>query len=217
MSAYEVLKSHGLPMGLLPKGVKDFQVDGDGRFEVRLDAACTAKFESQSEVRFNSTVSGTLSYGQIAALSGVAAQELFLWFPVLGIRVDIPSSGLIYFDVGVIYKRFSLSLFETPLDCIPLSSSSSSEAQARLPSKVYLVFIRTRRKKKNEIELIGLFDRSDLVMILVDLDCRIDRECCVTSSIKRILKGRFCESKKNRIIPRFREVLWLSLGSAKLL
>ncbi|XP_008787737.1 uncharacterized protein LOC103705697 [Phoenix dactylifera] len=133
MSAYEVLKSHGLPMGLLPKGVRDFQVDGDGRFEVRLDAACTAKFESQSEVRFNSTVAGTLSYGQIAALSGVAAQELFLWFPVRGIRVDIPSSGLIYFDVGVIYKRFSLSLFETPLDCIPFSSSSSSEA--RLPSK----------------------------------------------------------------------------------
>ncbi|KAG1363401.1 hypothetical protein COCNU_11G002280 [Cocos nucifera] len=143
MSAYDVLKSHGLPMGLLPKGIKEFQVDEEGRFEVRLEAACTAKFESQSEVRFNSTVSGTLSYGQIAPLSGVAAQELFLWFPVRGIRVDIPSSGLIYFDVGVIYKRFSLSLFETPPDCSPLSSSFSEALGegsriARLVSKSQL-------------------------------------------------------------------------------
>ncbi|XP_010927630.3 uncharacterized protein At5g01610 [Elaeis guineensis] len=130
MSAYDVLKSHGLPIGLLPKGIKNFQVDEEGRFEVRLEAACTAKFESQSEVRFNSTVAGTLSYGQIAPLSGVAAQELFLWFPVRGIRVDIPSSGLIYFDVGVIYKRFSLSLFETPPDCIPLSTASFAEPLA---------------------------------------------------------------------------------------
>ncbi|XP_008800965.1 uncharacterized protein LOC103715193 [Phoenix dactylifera] len=152
MSAYEVLKSHGLPMGLLPKGIQDFRVDGEGRFEVRLEAACTARFESQSEVRFNSTVSGTLSYGQIAPLSGVAAQELFLWFPVRGIRVDIPSSGLIYFDVGVIYKRFSLSLFETPPDCIPLSSFSEALGEgsriARLVSKSQLGELRYNLDQK---------------------------------------------------------------------
>ncbi len=50
-------------------------------------------------------------------MSGISAQELFLWFPEKGVRVDVPSSGLIYFDVGVVYKQFSLSLFETPPDC----------------------------------------------------------------------------------------------------
>ncbi|CAH2046434.1 unnamed protein product [Thlaspi arvense] len=34
------------------------------------------------------------------------------------IRVDMPSSGLIYFDVGVVRKQYSLSLFETPRDCV---------------------------------------------------------------------------------------------------
>ncbi|KAG9447434.1 hypothetical protein H6P81_013562 [Aristolochia fimbriata] len=102
-------------MGLLPKGVKDFVVDEKGHFEVYLDHSCTAKFEN--EVHYERNVSGVLSYGQIGALSGISAQELFLWFPVKGIRVDIPSSGIIYFDVGVIYKQFSLSLFETPPDC----------------------------------------------------------------------------------------------------
>ncbi|KAL3725040.1 hypothetical protein ACJRO7_030107 [Eucalyptus globulus] len=114
-SIYQVLKSHGLPMGLLPKGVTSFRIDPDGQFEVYLDRACNAKFES--ELHYDRNVSGTLSYGQIGALSGISAQELFLWFPVKGIRVDIPSSGLIYFDVGVVSKQFSLSLFETPPDC----------------------------------------------------------------------------------------------------
>lgn len=114
-SFYDVLRSHGLPMGLLPKGVTEFSIDENGRFEAHLERPCTAKFEN--EVHYDRNVSGMLSYGQMGALSGISAQELFLWFPVKGIRVDIPSSGLIYFDVGVIYKQFSLSLFEIPPDC----------------------------------------------------------------------------------------------------
>ncbi|KAG6785316.1 hypothetical protein POTOM_011046 [Populus tomentosa] len=115
-SIYDVLKAHGLPIGLLPKGVKEFKIDETGRFEVHLDQACNAKFES--ELHYDMNVTGSLSYGQIGALSGISSQELFLWFPVKGIRVDVPSSGLIYFDVGVVFKQFSLSLFEMPRDCV---------------------------------------------------------------------------------------------------
>lgn len=121
-SIYEILKEHGLPMGLLPKGIDEFSVDETGRFQVFLDQACNAKFES--ELHYDRNVSGTLSYGQIGSLSGISAQELFLWFPVKGIRVDIPSSGLIYFDVGVVHKQFSLSLFETPRDCMAVRSDN---------------------------------------------------------------------------------------------
>ncbi|KAM1137381.1 uncharacterized protein LOC126624821 [Malus sylvestris] len=118
-SMYDVLCAHGLPMGLLPKGVVDFEIDDAGRFTVHLDQACNAKFES--ELHYDRNVSGTLSFGQIRSLSGISAQELFLWFPVKGIRVDVPSSGIIYFDVGVVYKQFSLSLFETPPECTAAS------------------------------------------------------------------------------------------------
>ncbi|CAN6830137.1 unnamed protein product [Brassica oleracea var. botrytis] len=41
------------------------------------------------------------------------ASDLFLWFPVKGISVDIPCSGDIYFDVRVVHKRYFMSLFET--------------------------------------------------------------------------------------------------------
>ncbi|XP_042457722.1 uncharacterized protein LOC122046434 [Zingiber officinale] len=123
-SAYEVLRSHGLPIGLLPKGVRDFAVDDDGRFEAQLEAPCVAKFES--EMRYNASVAGTISSGQIAGLSGVAAQDLFLWFPVRAIRLDNQTSGIIHFDVGVVDKRFPLSLFESPPDCSPDSSQIQS-------------------------------------------------------------------------------------------
>ncbi|KAG6387699.1 hypothetical protein SASPL_152891 [Salvia splendens] len=118
-SIYEVLKLHGLPMGLLPKGINNFSLDDAGKFEVHLDRACNAKFEN--ELHYDMNISGTLQFGQIDQLSGISAQDLFLWFPVIEIRVDIPSSGLIYFDVGVVSKQFSLSSFETPRDCLAVS------------------------------------------------------------------------------------------------
>ncbi|KAL8456493.1 hypothetical protein ACS0TY_034633 [Phlomoides rotata] len=46
-SIYEVLKTHGLSMGLLPKGVSNFSLDDSGKFQVRLDRACNAKFENE--------------------------------------------------------------------------------------------------------------------------------------------------------------------------
>ncbi|KMZ58167.1 hypothetical protein ZOSMA_79G00080 [Zostera marina] len=114
-TVYDVLNENGLPMGLFPKGIERFGVDEEGNFHVFLEKVCTAKFEN--EVRYETNVTGTISYGQITSLKGISSQELFLWFPVKMIRVDIPNSGIIYFDVGVIYKQFSFSLFEIPPEC----------------------------------------------------------------------------------------------------
>ncbi|XP_071717394.1 uncharacterized protein [Rutidosis leptorrhynchoides] len=113
---YEILRSNGLPMGLLPKGVTNFTFNDSGRFEVHLDQACNSKFEN--EFHYDRNVSGTLTFGHINQVSGISAQDLFMWFTVKEIRVDIPSTGLIYFDVGVVHKQFSLSSFDTPRDCL---------------------------------------------------------------------------------------------------
>lgn len=116
-SIYEVLKQHGLPMGLLPKGVTNFTLEEtSGKFEVHLDRSCNSKFEN--ELHYDRNISGILRYGQIDGMTGISAQDLFLWFQVKEIRVDIPSSGLIYFDVGVVSKQLSLSSFETSRDCL---------------------------------------------------------------------------------------------------
>uniref|UniRef100_A0A7N0U241 DUF538 family protein n=1 Tax=Kalanchoe fedtschenkoi TaxID=63787 RepID=A0A7N0U241_KALFE len=117
-SFHSLLRSRGLPIGIVPRNITSFSLDDTtGRFEVYLDRSCSAKFEN--EVHYEINVTGTLTYGQVGDLSGMSAQELFLWFPVKGIRVDVPSSGLIYFDVGgVVSKQFSLSLFDAPPDCV---------------------------------------------------------------------------------------------------
>ncbi|TYH63452.1 hypothetical protein ES332_D07G193800v1 [Gossypium tomentosum] len=112
--------------GVASEGYIRFDIDDTGRFEVHLDQACNAKFESQ--LHFDTNVSGTLSYGQIGALSGISAQELFLWFPVKGIGVDVPSSGLIYFIVGVVVKQLPLSMFETPKDCMAVGDFESGDS-----------------------------------------------------------------------------------------
>ncbi|KAL1552877.1 hypothetical protein AAHA92_13623 [Salvia divinorum] len=145
-SIYEVLKLHGLPMGLLPKGIKNFSLDDAGKFEVHLDRACNAKFEN--ELHYDMNISGTLQFGQIDKLSGISAQDLFLWFPVIEIRVDIPSSGLIYFDVGVVSKQFSLSSFETPRDCLAVP-----EPDLQLGRQAVETFSKIRlRKHQNKLD-----------------------------------------------------------------
>ncbi|XP_057481462.1 uncharacterized protein LOC130768402 [Actinidia eriantha] len=124
-SIYDVLGSYGLPPGLLPKGITNFTIDpSTGRFESHLDSSCNAKFET--DFHYEATVAGTLAFGQIGDVSGVSAQDLFLWFPVKGVRVDVPSSGVVYFDVGDgVRKQFSFSSFETPQDCDAADASPS--------------------------------------------------------------------------------------------
>ncbi|KAE8675173.1 hypothetical protein F3Y22_tig00111693pilonHSYRG00148 [Hibiscus syriacus] len=125
-SIYDILKDHGLPMGLLPKGITRFDFDDTGRFEVHLDQACNAHFESV--LRYDMNVSGTLSCKKIEELSGISAKELFLWFQVKGIWVDVPSSGVIHFDVGLVYKQYPLSMFETPKDCMVVGDSEFADS-----------------------------------------------------------------------------------------
>lgn len=118
VSFYDILSSYGLPIGVFPKTISTFSVDPtSGHFRLRLPSPspCDTLFETR--LRYECDITGRISYGKIANLTGVSAQELFLWLPVKGIEVDIPSSGLIYFDVQVVSKQFSLSLFETPKDC----------------------------------------------------------------------------------------------------
>ncbi|KAI3806194.1 hypothetical protein L1987_22090 [Smallanthus sonchifolius] len=131
---YEILRSNGLPIGLLPKGVTNLIYDESGRFEVHLDQACNSKFEN--ELHYDVNVSGTLTYGKIDGVSGISAQDLFMWFSVKEIRVDVPSSGLIYFDVGVVHKQFSLSSFDTPRDCLATSVLDDNQLVVQTGHKI---------------------------------------------------------------------------------
>ncbi|KAF8409437.1 hypothetical protein HHK36_005513 [Tetracentron sinense] len=116
-SIHDLLREKGLPAGLLPKEVKSFTLEENGRLEVFLDRPCLTKFDNL--VYFESVVRANLSYGQLNGVVGLSQEELFLWLPVIDIIVDDPLSGLILFDIGVAHKQLSLSLFEDPPECKP--------------------------------------------------------------------------------------------------
>ncbi|KAG9454323.1 hypothetical protein H6P81_007227 [Aristolochia fimbriata] len=116
-SIHDVLRSRGLPPGILPKAVKSYTLGDNGLLEVFLEGPCLTKYDTRAY--FESVIRGNLSYGQLTDLVGLTQEELFLWLPVKDIIVDDPSSGLILFDIVVAHKQLSLSLFEDPPECGP--------------------------------------------------------------------------------------------------
>ncbi|XP_006360113.1 uncharacterized protein [Solanum tuberosum] len=117
MSIHDLLKSKGLPAGLLPKEVKSYNLSDSGLLEVFLDGPCLAKFDTMA--LYDSVFRANLTYGSLGGVEGFSQQELFVWLPVKGIVVDNPLSGLILFDIGLAHKQLSLSLFEDPPNCKP--------------------------------------------------------------------------------------------------
>ncbi|CAN1319133.1 hypothetical protein LINPERPRIM_LOCUS31107 [Linum perenne] len=82
---------------------------------VQLEGPCLAKFENR--VFFESHLRANLSFGGLVGMEGLTQEELFLWFPVKGIFVKDPNSGVILFDIGLAHKSLSVSLFEDPPSC----------------------------------------------------------------------------------------------------
>ncbi|KAL2247568.1 UNVERIFIED_CONTAM: hypothetical protein Sindi_2609100 [Sesamum indicum] len=114
-SIHGLLKSMGLPPGLLPKEVKSFNFSGSGLLQVFLYGPCLAKFDTMA--LYESELRANLTYGSLTGVQGLSQEELFLWLPVKDITVDDPGSGLIVIDIGVAQKQLSLSLFEDPPHC----------------------------------------------------------------------------------------------------
>ncbi|XP_022153865.1 uncharacterized protein LOC111021277 [Momordica charantia] len=114
-SVYEILPKYGLPRGLLPDSVTDYTLSSDGRFAVHLAKPCYVKFDYL--VYYDKTISGKLEYGSITDLDGIEVQKLFLWLNVKEIRVDLPPSDNIYFQVGFINKKLDIDQFMTVHSC----------------------------------------------------------------------------------------------------
>ncbi|MED6135928.1 hypothetical protein PIB30_051318 [Stylosanthes scabra] len=114
-SIHSLLRSKGLPAGLLPEEVKSYNFSENGRLEVYLDAPCLTKYENR--VYFEAVVTANLTYGSLIGVEGLQQEELFVWLPVKDIIVNDPSDGLILFDIGLAQKQLSRSLFDVPPRC----------------------------------------------------------------------------------------------------
>ncbi|XWS71043.1 hypothetical protein CRYUN_Cryun03dG0103000 [Craigia yunnanensis] len=114
-TVWDVLPKYGLPSGLLPSTVTDYSIQNDGRFIVVLKSPCYVQFEYL--VYYEKTITGKLGYGSITDLKGIQVQRFFLWLDVDEIKVDLPPSGSIYFQVGFINKKLDVDQFKTIHSC----------------------------------------------------------------------------------------------------
>ncbi|MBA0583579.1 hypothetical protein Gorai_014430 [Gossypium raimondii] len=130
-SVWDILPKFGLPSGLLPSTVTDYVLHDDGRFIVMLDSPCYIQFEYL--VYYEKTITGKLGYGSITDLEGIQVQRFFLWFDVNEIKVDLPPSDSIYFQVGFINKKLDVDQFKTIHSCRDEVTGSFRHVSAKLP------------------------------------------------------------------------------------
>uniref|UniRef100_A0A1D1ZCN9 Uncharacterized protein At5g01610 n=1 Tax=Anthurium amnicola TaxID=1678845 RepID=A0A1D1ZCN9_9ARAE len=135
-SVFEVLPQYGLPSGLLPDAVASYSLDAEGRFVVELDrSSCYVQFGSYL-VYYARRITGTLKVGSIRDLEGIQVQRLFLWFGVDEIKVDLPPSDYIYFEVGWITKRLPIDDFRNVHSCQD-RTTYGARVQRLFPEPVY--------------------------------------------------------------------------------
>ncbi|GAB4829922.1 hypothetical protein Ancab_019568 [Ancistrocladus abbreviatus] len=145
-SAYEVLQEYDLPIGLLPSGVLDYELNSTtGAFKVYLNGTCTFSIDSY-ELKYRSTITGVISTDELKSLKGVTVKVLFFW---LNIQEVIRDGDELEFSVGIASADFPVSNFnECPscgcgFDCITVKGKEG-----------------LGRKKKTKLRLNGLVSSS---------------------------------------------------------
>jgi len=134
-TVYEILSQFGLPSGLLPDSVVNYTFSSsDSGFVVILAKPCYVQFDYL--VYYDKTITGKLRYGSITGLKGIQVQRFFLWLDVDEIRVDLPPSDSIYFQVGLINKKLDLGQFKTVHSCQDRVTGTCAKRVFELPTPV---------------------------------------------------------------------------------
>lgn len=127
-TVYDVLQEYGFPVGILPKGVTNFELDrSTGKFTVNFNQTCSFTINGY-KLRYKTKVSGVISDERITDLSGVQVKVLFFWLNIGEVTVD---GDELDFSVGIASADFPLDNFlDSPqcgcgFDCVNSLVSSS--------------------------------------------------------------------------------------------
>ncbi|BFG43395.1 hypothetical protein CerSpe_296690 [Prunus speciosa] len=121
-SAYDIIQDFDFPMGILPKGVTGYELDrSNGQFRAYLNGSCSFALEGSYQLKYKSTISGSISKKKLSGLTGVSVKVLFLWLNI----VEVTRSGdNLEFSVGIASAAFPIdNFYECPqcgcgLDCV---------------------------------------------------------------------------------------------------
>ncbi|KAF5196861.1 pectinesterase (Protein of unknown function, DUF538) [Thalictrum thalictroides] len=114
-TAYELLEGYGFPRGLLPKGVLGFDLDkSTGKFSVYLNGSCSFSLEGSYQLKYKSTIKGSISDGKLQNLQGVSVKVLLFWVNIVEI---LRFGNDLEFSVGIASASFPIDNFEECPQC----------------------------------------------------------------------------------------------------
>ncbi|KAK3021069.1 hypothetical protein RJ639_047316 [Escallonia herrerae] len=114
-SAYEILQSYDFPVGILPKGAKGYDLDDTtGKFRAYFNGACSFSLEGSYQLRYKSTISGSISKDRLTNLSGVSVKVLFLWLNIVEV---VRNGDVLEFSVGIALAKFTIDNFDVSPQC----------------------------------------------------------------------------------------------------
>lgn len=108
-SAYDIIQDFNFPMGILPKGVTGYDLNrSNGQFRAYFDGSCSFSLEGSYQLKYKSTITGSISENRLADLTGVSVKVLFLWLNI----VEVSRSGDdLEFSVGIASASFPIDNF----------------------------------------------------------------------------------------------------------
>ncbi|MCL7044653.1 hypothetical protein MKW94_019067 [Papaver nudicaule] len=116
-SAYEVIQGYGFPVGLLPVGVKAYELDkNSGKFAVHLGGgggACSFPIFGY-EIKYEPTFTGVISNGKLTNLKGISVKVLsFYWVSI----IEVVKRDDLQFSVGIVSVSFPVENFHQSPKC----------------------------------------------------------------------------------------------------
>lgn len=117
-SIYELLPIFGLPSGLFPDSVENYDFDfEDGYLEVELqDQPCYVQLDEYL-ISYDRIIKGTLKIGSITNIEGIKIKSHWIWIDVKGIMVDLPPNDNIYLQFGLFNHKLDAQQFWTLHSC----------------------------------------------------------------------------------------------------
>ncbi|CAN4093048.1 unnamed protein product [Withania somnifera] len=114
-SAYEELQRYDFPIGILPKGVKDYKLNTKtGEFSAYLNSTCSFKLENSYQLKYKAVIKGVISKGRLRKLSGVSVKVVLLWLNIVEVR---RKGNDLEFSVGLTSANFPIGNFEECPQC----------------------------------------------------------------------------------------------------
>ncbi|GLT37991.1 hypothetical protein SLA2020_122700 [Shorea laevis] len=114
-SAYEVLGDYNFPMGILPKGVLDYDFESSsGKFSAFFKGSCSFSLEGSYQLKYKSTIKGYISKGKISRLEGVSVKLFFVWVDIVEV---LRRGDSLEFSVGIAGADFPVDNFEECPQC----------------------------------------------------------------------------------------------------